>query len=84
MDDVLIMKNASVEEWLEIKFILLSFCRASGLLINWSKSIFYYARVFGENLENLKDLFPHNFEELAKGFRYLGYFLKADAYKPMD
>jgi hypothetical protein len=39
---------------------------------------------FGETLENLNVLFPHNFEELAKGFRYLGYFLKADAYKTVD
>jgi hypothetical protein len=84
VDDVLIMTTSSVEEWLEIKKLLSSFCRASGLLINWSKSIFYYAGVFGETLENLKVLFPHSFEELAKGFRYLGYFLKADAYKPVD
>jgi hypothetical protein len=54
------------------------------LCINWSKSIFYYSGIFGESLENLKVLFPHSFEELAKGFWYLGYFLKADAYKPED
>jgi hypothetical protein len=77
VDDVLIMTNASIEEWSEIKHILSSFCRASGLCINWSKSIFYHSRIFGESLENLKTLFPHCFEELAKGFWYLGYFLKA-------
>jgi hypothetical protein len=54
------------------------------LCINWSKSIFYYSGIFGESLENLKVLFPHNFKELAKGFWYLGYFLKADAYKPKE
>lgn len=84
VDDVLIMTTASVEEWLEIKLILSSFCRASGLCINWSKYIFYYSGVFRETLENLMVMFPHSFEELAKGFWYLGYFLKADAYKPTD
>jgi hypothetical protein len=53
-------------------------------LINWSKYIFYYVGVYRETLENLKDMFPHSFEELAKGFQYPGYFLKADAYKPVD
>jgi hypothetical protein len=78
------MSKASPDEWLEIKNILSIFCRASGLMINWSKSIFYFAGVNGETLENLKGIFPTYFEELNKGFRYLGYFLKADAYKAVD
>jgi len=53
-------------------------------MINWSKSIFYFAKVNGETLENLKGIFPHCFEELNKGFCYLGYFLKAYAYKVVD
>jgi hypothetical protein len=48
------------------------------------KVYLYYVGVHGETLENLKDIFPHNFEELVKGFRYLGYFLNADAYKYVD
>jgi hypothetical protein len=77
VDDVLIMSKASIDEWLEIKNILLIFCRASRLMINWSKSIFYYAGIHREILETLKEIFPHSFEELVNGFRYLGYFLKA-------
>jgi hypothetical protein len=84
VDDVLVMTKASIDEGLEIKICLLIFRSASGLLINWTKSIFYHVRFHGETLENLKDIFPYNFEELAKGFRYLGYFLKVDAYKTVD
>jgi hypothetical protein len=81
VDDVLIISKASPDEWQEIKNILSIFCRASGLMINWSKSIFYFSKFNGDALENLKGIFPHCFEELDKGFHYLGYVLKADAYK---
>jgi hypothetical protein len=84
VDDVLIMTKASVDEWKEIKEILLIFFSASGLLISWTKSTFYYDGIQGETLGNLKEFFPYNFEDLAKGFQYLGYFLKADAYKTVD
>jgi hypothetical protein len=84
VDDVLIMTKASVDEWKEIKEILLIFCSASGLLINWTKSTFYYVGIQGETLGNLKEIFPYNFDDLSKGFRYLGYFLKVDAYKTVD
>jgi hypothetical protein len=56
VDDVLLMSKASPVEWLEIKNILSIFCRASGLMINWSKSIFYFAGVNGETLETLKEI----------------------------
>jgi hypothetical protein len=84
VDDVLIMSKASPDEWLDIKNILSILYKASGLMINWSKSIFYFAGVQGETLESLKENFPHSFEELNKGLRYLGYSLKVDAYKSVD
>jgi len=84
VDDVVLMSKASSGEWLEIKNILSIFCRVFGLMINWSKSIFYFAGVNGETLQTLKENFPHSFEELNKGFFYLGYLLKVDAYKSVD
>jgi ribonuclease HI len=84
VDDVLIMTNDSLQEWIEIKEILSTFCCASGLLINWDKSTFHYANLQQQALEQLKGIFPHSFTHLSAGLKYLGYFLKADSYKSAD
>jgi hypothetical protein len=84
VDDVLIMTNDSLQEWMEIKDILKTFCSASGLLINWAKSTFHFASLQDHSLELLKDLFPYNFVHLSEGFKYLGYFIKVDSYKATD
>jgi hypothetical protein len=41
VDDILIMTNASVNEWLEIQNLLAIFCNATGLMINSQKTSFY-------------------------------------------
>jgi hypothetical protein len=41
-------------EWREIKNILLVFCRASGLQINWSKSTFHYSNLSDQTLNQLQ------------------------------
>jgi hypothetical protein len=84
VDDVLIMTNASLLEWREIYGLLNIFCSASGLHINWSKSTFHYANIQDHDLDQLKDIFPHTFVHLSLGFKYLGYFLKAEHYKASD
>jgi hypothetical protein len=35
-------------------------------------------------LEPLKAIFPHTFFHLSIGFKYLGYYIKADHYKASD
>jgi hypothetical protein len=84
VDDVLIMTNASMPEWREISRILLVFCSASRLQINWTKSTFHFANLQAQPLEQLKVLFPHNFIHLSSGFKYLGYYIKAYHYKAID
>ena len=78
------MKNDSLQEWKEIKDILTTFCSASGLKINWTKSAFHYAILQEQSLELFKEVFPYNFIDLFEGFKYLGYFLKVDSYKATD
>ena len=73
LDDVLIMTNDSLQEWKELKDILINLCSASGLLINWTKSTFHYASIQDYSLALLKDLFPYNCVHLFEGFKYLGY-----------
>jgi hypothetical protein len=77
VDDVLIMTKASIEEWQLIKIILDQFCSASGLQINIRKSTFHHSGLEVVDLASLKDLFSFNFSDLTTGFKYLGYFIKA-------
>jgi hypothetical protein len=60
------------------------FCSATGLQINWSKSTFHHANLQEQELDLLKDIFPHSFIHLSTGLQYLGYFIKADHYKNSD
>jgi hypothetical protein len=43
VDDVLLMTNASLQEWKEIKHIILLFCSASGLKVNLDKSTVHFS-----------------------------------------
>jgi hypothetical protein len=78
------MKKKTLQEWREIDSILKTFCLASGLQINLTKSTFHYSGILGVDLETYKAIFPYNFIEIIDGLRYLGYFLKPDRYKAED
>jgi hypothetical protein len=77
VDDVVIMTNANMQEWWEIDKILKSFCLASGLSINASKSTFHQAGLSDQEMLPYKALFPYTFIELEQGFKYLGFYIKA-------
>jgi len=49
--------------------------------VKLTKSTFWYVGLSGEELENFKEVFPYNFADLSKGFRYLGYYLKIGMHK---
>jgi hypothetical protein len=42
VDDVLLLTNAYVHEWMEIKSLIKKICLASGLKVNSSKSTVHY------------------------------------------
>jgi hypothetical protein len=84
VDDILIMNKASISEWLEIKKLLDTFCSATGLLINSQKSSFYQYGVQQPFLDSLKTVFNFTIDNLANGFKYLGYILKADRFRAED
>jgi hypothetical protein len=84
VDDVIIMTNATLQEWWEIDKILKSFCLASGLLINATKSTFLQAGLSEQELSPYKSLFPYNFTDLATGFKYLGFYLKTGPQRAVD
>lgn len=84
VDDVLIMTKDTLQEWIEIKQILSTFCCTSGFSINWYKSSFHYDNLQQQDFNQLKGIFPHSFTHILAGLKYLGYHLKAYSYKPAD
>ena len=84
VDDILIMTNASVNEWLEIQSLLAVFCNATGLMINSQKTSFYQFGVQPVVLDSIIFFFPYEVNNIANGFKYLGYTLKDDRFKAED
>jgi hypothetical protein len=84
VDDVLLMTNATLQEWKEIKCIIQLFCSASGLKVNLDKSTVHFSGLEEADLIPFKQLLPYKFTALDKGFKYLGYFLKAGHQKIED
>jgi hypothetical protein len=84
VDDILIMTNDSVNEWSEIHRLLVIFFNAIGLMITPHKSSFYQFGVQSVVLDAINSFIPFEVNHIASGFKYLGYFLKADRYKAED
>jgi hypothetical protein len=77
LDDVLILTNASLQEWVEIESLINMLCNPSGLKVKETKSIVHYAGLSEEELSPFNILHPYNLWDVYMGFKYLGYFLKA-------
>jgi hypothetical protein len=84
VDDVLLLTNASVQEWKEIESLVQKFCLVSGLKVNSLKSTVHYSGLSETELSSFKLILPYNFSDLSVGFKYLGYFLKAGLQKSED
>jgi hypothetical protein len=84
VDDVIIMTNATMQEWWEIDKVLKFFLLTSGLKINGSKSTLLQEGLMEHDLVPYKALFPFRFSELDSGFNYLGYFLKSGVQRVED
>jgi hypothetical protein len=84
VDDVLIMSKENLQEWKDIVFIISLFCKASGLMINPTKTTVHFEGLSDTELLPFKDFMPYNFSDLSIGFSYLGYFLKTGAHRAAD
>ena len=74
----------SFEEWLAFKAILDIFCEALGMSINVNKSCFLQKDIDETSLQRITGILPYRFDDLRKGFSYLGYFLKPSGYLVKD
>jgi len=69
VDDVLIMTRTTLQEWWEIDKIICLFCKASGLMVNQTKTIVHYAGLTDIELVPFKNILPYTFSELSSGFK---------------
>jgi hypothetical protein len=65
VDDVLIMTKANLQEWREIDKIISLFCKASGLMVNQSKTIVHYEGLSDVELAPFKNFLPYTFSDLS-------------------
>jgi hypothetical protein len=84
VDDILILGNGDLKDWLEFKTILSMFCTASGMEVNCQKSSF-----LTQNIEpSLKNRLFLEFNililNLEEGMKYLGFCLKPNGYRIID
>ena len=84
VDDILIMTNASINEWIEIEGIINFFCKASGLKVNVQKSISLYVGLSEFELAMFQNVLPYNFSLLSTRFRYMGFYLSTGPKKSTD
>jgi hypothetical protein len=84
VDDVVILGVGSVEEWLELKKLLTSFCLASGMEINCQKSCFLAHNMEEELLGRLEEIFEIPIKILDHVMKYLGFLLKPNDYRIYD
>eukprot|EP00253_Pinus_taeda_P036198 PITA_36198 len=84
VDDILIFSNGSHNELKELKDIFDLFMKASGMLINSGKSQVCVAGFNRRECNAMTNLFPFQTQSLDSSFKYLGFWLKPDAYKKED
>jgi hypothetical protein len=84
LDDVLIIAVDSIEEWIYLKYLLTSFCQASGMKINCQKSCFFSHNLNDDLLNRVVEVFGILVSSLDQGMKYLGFFLKPNDYRVND
>eukprot|EP00253_Pinus_taeda_P011344 PITA_11344 len=84
VDDILIFSNGSYNELKELKDIFDLFMKATGMLINSGKSQVCVAGFNRRESTAMTNLFPFHTQSLDTSFKYLGFWLKPDAYKKED
>lgn len=73
-----------IEEWVVYKEMLETFCRATGMVVNETKSIFLEYGLDQSTKDHIIDMFPYQCQDVELGFKYLGFVLNPNNYKKED
>ena len=84
MDDVVLFRLGTFEEWVSFDVILETFCHASGMCISIDKSGFLFNEMDMGVLNNIRHILPYCVKPLHEGFKYLVYVIKLLGYKVKD
>eukprot|EP00253_Pinus_taeda_P007952 PITA_07952 len=84
VDDILIFSNGSLVELKELKSIFDLFMKATGMQINSRKSQIIQEWLSRPEREQLRSLFPFEISSMGAPFKYLGFWLKPNAYRKED
>jgi len=71
-------------KWWVIFNIITDFGTASGLLMNWSKSLFISSDPKATEIMDIANIFGVKSSQMDEGFTSLGFFLKPNGYKIKD
>jgi len=84
VDCVLIFGVASLDEWRNIKALLMEYCQASRMKISEDKSVIMRLRDDDDLSKEIVALFNFKLKDMNKWMKYLGYFIKPDDYRVVD
>jgi len=80
VDDIMIFRMLCWVTWKCIHDIPKNFQRASGILINEGKSVFYFDEGDRDQMEFVRELFNIEVKPIKEGMKYMGFHLKPVGY----
>eukprot|EP00253_Pinus_taeda_P010693 PITA_10693 len=84
VDDILVFSNGNTNEIKELKNILELFMKATGMQINFRKSQLILEGLNRQEKAQIFSFFPFDMRSMETPFKYLGFWLKPNAYKKKD
>ena len=84
VDDILLFCNGTIREAVKLSAILLTFCKATGMILSEQKSTLTTFNLDEDIVRRLLTLFPFLVTPLDDGLKYLGFRLKPNCYKKED
>jgi len=84
VDDIVIFGSSSFSEWSKLNQIFSTFSLATGMVINYEKTIIIPHGITQTQLDPILSLFLARVGSFDHGLKYLGYFIKANNYTVRD
>jgi len=84
VDDIVIFGSHSCREWEILSEVFKTFSLASGMIINYEKSVLIPHNISQHIQAHIHTLFPTRTGSFDTGLKYLGYFIKPNKYCVSD
>lgn len=84
LDDILMFRAASSDEWRNMKYLLMKYCQPSGMNISEDKSVIMRLGDHDDLSKEIVSLFNFKLKDMNKWMKYMGYSIKPNDYKVTD